>query len=1052
VQRNEYLSNFLSRKKLDPNMFENKISFDAAIDEHAAWVFRHIYSKPYVEVNTSESNIDADSKEYSKRYAKEASEEESKKESKKYPKEQSQEELQEKSQEDPSQGIARLYHGMSHICRAAIYAPVWANLYRRYYSYISASTPLNDETIKLLQIAMLFHDAARENDGEDLWDRESAELYYVYLKMLGIDDDLAIPLAEAVANKDSTTTYYDLIINNGEIRWRVREKLFGLKSIYQKIIHDSDCLDIIRARDHFDATYLDFYQEHARPTLSIYSSSELAFEEMAQFIIEARSMIRKHGDTRNAKQFDIKKLFEREWGYLKSLTTIQDSNYKIIPQLYNDGKLVSAEQLKAILLPHLDLQYDANKGLEESNVQAAFNQGNIFARGIIACPSAIHAEDQTLESGEKIERSLVAVEIAKAGRRKGRPTTSSKVNRNDKQGNPARSVCQLSPGSSVIAPSGYLIFNPDNSKVSAISDKDLDTGWKKKTNFISNNQALQQDKVMLKRKELCKTLKMGGSSRQYKNFSGAATHSELIYDIEEYHAVYFSNDPAMANEMYSDSPEAAHPYAPLLQAYYEYVEYKNTYGIELPIYEYSGIHNFIRLLPRENYSDEKIKSMWIEVYSDYVKKYLWTETVDLIQFSLFCRKSLDEIKIEALTKPIALKKDHYLIKRFAALDTNYPSQLKKEINDALEDVISDILMLHKNNNNLHCIHYYAIGRNDLDMMLKFCGEQPATIYYDGLTIAAINGSMQFLDLYIDSADQFHTSCSDIANYENQETKRSLLWFAAQHKQLDAARLFLKHGAKIDHANITGITPLLLAVNNNHIEMVELLLQAGANPNLLTLTYQGNPLNYLKWLGVADEPALKIMQLLIQYGVKVNHRNCLDRAPLHDLLIESKKIPSQAVKILLDNNADINEKGSLSLDVLLAVFAEIDKKEWSAELLLYSQKSKDIQKSFILHDVTPLYLAILFDQGAAVKFLLTNGAEISKTSPCFGLDALATAKLLKRDEIYKLLDAHLTNNKDASNNNYYRMGFFEKEVKNDLSIQSDCLKEYEHSPMKKIRLT
>lgn len=219
------------------------LSLDSAIDEHAAFVFKHIYQFSYPP-------------KYSRR-------------------------------SDGFEVSKRLCHGISHVCRAAHYIPVFANLFEKYGS---ESTGLSEKDIKLLQIAMLFHDAAREDDDEDKWDQESAAFLYWYLtNTLDVNKALAKEIAEATANKDVTKHYFELIENEGDVSWSQSPSRVN-KHIYQKLIHDADCLDIIRARGAFDATYLDFFAAHA-------VDNPAAFKDMAVLITEARSLIETQGDS-----------------------------------------------------------------------------------------------------------------------------------------------------------------------------------------------------------------------------------------------------------------------------------------------------------------------------------------------------------------------------------------------------------------------------------------------------------------------------------------------------------------------------------------------------------------------------------------------------------------------------------------------------------------------------------------------------------------------------------------------------------------------------------
>src|SRR5205085_10768180 len=111
-------------------------------------------------------------------------------------------------------------------------------------------------------------------------------LYYYLVYVLHVPIDTAEILALAVKHKDT----------NNE------------KHIYQKIIHDADCLDIMRVQWRFDATYLDFYK-------TIASKNPIAFDEMAKLITEVRSIIAVQGDSCNLHSAVIKKQYEHSRAY-----------------------------------------------------------------------------------------------------------------------------------------------------------------------------------------------------------------------------------------------------------------------------------------------------------------------------------------------------------------------------------------------------------------------------------------------------------------------------------------------------------------------------------------------------------------------------------------------------------------------------------------------------------------------------------------------------------------------------------------------------------------
>lgn len=545
--------------------------------------------------------------------------------------------------------IARYVHGIQHVTRTAIYIPVFANLYRR-HGDIEAQK-LTDEDIKLLQIAAILHDSAREDEGEDRWDHESAILIYMYLtRVLHVDKSKAKLIAEAMANKDSNPKGYFTIqeTSDQEISWQWEEPP-KQKTIYQELLQCADCIDIIRARDHFQAEYLDFYKK--------YQNNPLAFEEMAHLITEVRSFIEVQGDTYKHTKKDIKAQYEHEKAYVTSMQAIDPKKHPILVKLTK--KLLSLSELKSIELVDLT-PYHPELGWTENNIKAAMREGRIFARGIGA-PSAFREKPSA--TGE--DEHLAAAEIRKTLRRKGVATQTKKGNSLTKEGNPFRSVSWPGYGSGVISNAGFLILNPDTNDISKISEVDCDSGHGKKKHLLKENLTLSRDQKEKQLLQLHTRLKLGGSSKYNYN------HVEILYHIRDYSAIYFSPDPNLYNAAScSRVAEITHPFSPILQALFLRNEYQRATGKELPLVEYSGLHNTMRVVPSEELSEENIKKMWISMCSDFMR----TSPKDIYTLSI------DDIKTISMYR----EKVNIVAKKNSPADANYPKHLLEEISTAIE--------------------------------------------------------------------------------------------------------------------------------------------------------------------------------------------------------------------------------------------------------------------------------------------------------------------------------------------------------------------------------
>lgn len=709
----------LLKKNLKIDIFDTSIDspiVDSPIEQHSAWAFKNIYSIPYP--NSEHQN-----------------------------------------------GLARFYHGIQHVSRACMYVPILANLYRK-FSYQPA-LDLDEKSLKLIQIAVLFHDSAREGEEEDLWDHESATFLYFYLiKILKVPMHDAQFLAEAMANKDWSPEkkYYQLLHEHDQISWFKKDIHTKAKTIFHKLIHDADCLDIIRARDSFDGRYLDFYKDIA-------CENPNALDGMSQLIMQARSLIETQGDGRRRTKAHVKIKYECELGYEYIITDIKKSNYNFLHSLYGDAQLLSLDLLSKINL------------IDENNI---LNTTLIFARGIIT-PSAIakrYLKNRNKMKASEPRETMAKLEFRKMKRRPGILTGTSKGDGLLKDGNPNRSVSRLGYGGGVFADAGCLIFNPDQKRIKSISLVDSDTGWRKKrgrhnsskltgyyinssgSGYLSNNLFCPTRFSTLK--ELEHNMKIGISVRHFQNNENPASHTEIEYHVREYDAVYYTFDPTFANAVFHGDSESQSQYSPILKAIYIQYEYYKACGKMLPIYEYSAIHNYLKLVP--SFTDKQIINMWVEMYSSYIKENLLSG----VYLYDIRGEHIDYIKIFCLYRSM---RRNSLFRKVISADRNYPKYLKGLINDAInmemqkiiekeednifDNIINDRILLGENN-----AYFNIITSERLLKKLKLFILEKLSVFKDNFNINNFNNInftrilklAYFSDIEILSINEIAASC------------------------------------------------------------------------------------------------------------------------------------------------------------------------------------------------------------------------------------------------------------------------------------------------------
>ncbi|RLV60181.1 hypothetical protein D5018_07900 [Parashewanella curva] len=141
----------------------------------------------------------------------------------------------------PKDKIARDFHGAMHATRVALWVVVLLSIRKQLRDKEALAFP--SEQLPYLMKAALLHDSGRKGDGDDRpeWEAQSGENCQQHLLMLGRDSQLAAVCKDAIINKDA--------------------KNDKTKSLFAKLVHDADCLDVMRCRGSFEFDRLDIVQD-----------------------------------------------------------------------------------------------------------------------------------------------------------------------------------------------------------------------------------------------------------------------------------------------------------------------------------------------------------------------------------------------------------------------------------------------------------------------------------------------------------------------------------------------------------------------------------------------------------------------------------------------------------------------------------------------------------------------------------------------------------------------------------------------------------------------
>ena len=260
------------------------------------------------------------------------------------------------------------------------------------------------------------------------------------------------------------------------------------------------------------------------------------------------------------------------------------------------------------------------------------------------------------------------------------------------------------------------------------------------------------------------------------------------------------------------------------------------------------------------------------------------------------------------------------------------------------------------------------------------------------------------------------------NSQQDDGSTALAW-AAIRCNSEIAQMLLKAGANPNLTNEQGVGPLYIAIQNGSIPIVRILLAHGANPNLARMDGE-TPLMLAARLGQVE-----LMKLLLDRGAEVNAR---EKKFNQTALMWAAGHPA-ATRLLLDHGADIHavsKTWKITATIYTPTTSTIGKTgipwnndgTWSGDqggqnALLFAVHQHDLESARMLLDAgvdvniraadgtTPLLAALYKWDPLGKEFVAGTGAPAaSGSSAHFGADIQMANFLLDRGAKVQVADS------------------------------------------------
>ena len=209
-------------------------------------------------------------------------------------------------------------------------------------------------------------------------------------------------------------------------------------------------------------------------------------------------------------------------------------------------------------------------------------------------------------------------------------------------------------------------------------------------------------------------------------------------------------------------------------------------------------------------------------------------------------------------------------------------------------------------------------------------------------------------------------------YDKDKWGYTFLYAAVLQGHLEIVEYLLQKGADVNTKNLEGFTPLHDSAYKGRVEMVRLLLAKGADANAKDIS-KNTPLHEAVVANrndIDDYYYIEIVKLLLSNGAIVNYKNNKGETPLH---LASRGNSFEIVKLLASKGADVNNQNNLGNTPLHETAETGDLK---IQLYLLSRGAQIKTKNKLRQ--TPADIAAQNNHAEMLKLLFAKGTDAPAT--------------------------------------------------------------------------